>query len=198
MISRNQRGLKTSLLCSASLIASTMMAGASFAQDADSESEIEEVVVSGSRIPRKDLVANSPVSVVNTEEIQLTGAVEVDRLLDVLPQTVSSNGPTTNNPGNGAANVNLRNLGTRRTLVLVNSRRFVGESTLGVVDLNNIPSSLIERVEVVTGGASAVYGSDALAGVVNFILRDDFEGVEISSQYGLTQEGDSDRVKGKF
>ena len=107
---------------------------------------------------------------------------------------MGSNGPTTNNPGNGTATVNLRNLGTVRTLVLVNGRRFVGESTTGVVDLNNIPPALIERVEVVTGGASAVYGSDAMAGVVNFILKRDFEGVEVGSQYGITQEGDSDRI----
>lgn len=189
----NRHNLKTSLLCGASVLVGAFASMPGVAQDADAEVDIEEVVVTGSRIPRKDLVANSPVSVVGIEEIQLTSSVEVGRLLDVLPQTVSSNGPTTNNPGNGAATVNLRNLGTNRTLVLVNGRRFVGESTNGVVDLNNIPSSLVERVEVVTGGASAVYGSDAIAGVVNFILRDDFEGVEISSQYGITQEGDSDR-----
>ena len=186
--------LKTSLLCSASILAGAFASTPGFSQDADTEFDIEEVVVTGSRIPRKDIVANSPVSVISSDEIKLSTAVEVDRLLDSLPQTVGSNGPTTNNPGNGTATVNLRNLGTVRTLVLVNGRRFVGESTTGVVDLNNIPPALIERVEVVTGGASAVYGSDAMAGVVNFILKRDFEGVEVGSQYGITQEGDSDRI----
>lgn len=182
-----------------SLVSALLLTGAvspATAQDADAdaEAELEEVVVTGSRIPRKDIVANSPVNVITSEEITLSSSVEIDRLLDALPQTVSSNGPTTNNPGNGTASVNLRNLGTVRTLVLVNGRRFVGESTTGVVDLNNIPPALIERVEVVTGGASAVYGSDAMAGVVNFIMKRDFEGVQVSSQYGITQEGDSDRV----
>ena len=172
------------------------------AQD-DEGDRLEEVVVTGSRIPRRDLVANSPVNVVGAEEIALQSTVEIDRVLDALPQTVSTNGPSTNNPGNGTANVNLRNLTTGtnapvRTLVLVNSRRFVGESSTGVVDLNNIPAALIERIEVVTGGASAVYGSDAMAGVVNFILKDDFDGAQIAAQYGLTQEGDGERYSIDF
>jgi outer membrane receptor protein involved in Fe transport len=192
-INRQRSLLKGSAATLLATFAMGVGVSGAYAQDADTDEEVEEVVVTGSRIPRKDLVANSPVSVVGIEEIRLTTNVEADRLLDALPQTVSTNGPTTNNPGNGAANVNLRGLGTVRTLVLVNGRRFVGESTSGVVDLNNIPTSLIQRAEVVTGGASAVYGSDALAGVVNFILKDDFEGLEISSQYGTTQEGDSDR-----
>lgn len=195
---RFKTNLKNSLLrgtaVAAASLAFGMGPGVSAQDSQDSEADLEEVVVTGSRIPRKDLVANSPVNVISSEEIKLSAAVEVDRLLDVMPQTVSSNGPTTNNPGNGTASVNLRNLGTVRTLVLVNGRRFVGESTTGVVDLNNIPPALVERVEVVTGGASAVYGSDAMAGVVNMILKDDFEGVEIGGQYGITQEGDSDRM----
>jgi iron complex outermembrane receptor protein len=196
------RTLKVSLMTSTASVLAAMAfttAGA-YAQDSqqNADAEFEEVVVTGSRIPRKDLVANSPVNVISSEEIAVGGFVEVDRVLDGLPQTASSNGPTTNNPGNGQANVNLRNLGTARTLVLLNGRRMVGTATNGVVDLNNIPPALIKQVEVVTGGASAVYGSDAMAGVVNFILKDDFEGIQVNGQYGLSQEGDSERYNVDF
>lgn len=185
------------------LLLGTCMASAGYlapvvAQDQSALEEFEEVVVTGSRIPRKDIVANSPVNVVTSEEFALSATVEVDRILDALPQTVGSNGPSTNNPGSGSATVDLRNLGTARTLVLVNGRRVVGNGTTGVVDLNNIPPALIERVEVVTGGASAVYGSDAMAGVVNFIMKRDFEGIQTGGQYGITQEGDSERYNIDF
>ncbi|WP_417450474.1 TonB-dependent receptor domain-containing protein [Kordiimonas sp.] len=195
------RIIKAGLLGSTAsvLAAMALTTSAAYAQDSqDADAEFEEVVVTGSRIPRKDLIANSPVNVISSEEINAGAFVEVDRVLDGLPQTASSNGPTTNNPGNGQANVNLRNLGTARTLVLVNGRRMVGTATNGVVDLNNIPPALIKQVEVVTGGASAVYGSDAMAGVVNFILKDDFEGVQVNGQYGLSQEGDSERYNADF
>ncbi len=168
------------------------------AASADTSGDLEEVVVTGSRIPRKDIVANSPTTVVSAAEISLASVVEIDRILDALPQTVGSNGPSTNNPGSGTATVDLRNLGTNRTLVLVNGRRFIGSSTTGVVDLNNIPPALIERIEVVTGGASAVYGSDAMAGVVNFILKDNFEGFQVGGQYGITERGDSQRYNIDF
>lgn len=197
MIKNYNGGLKGRLLCSTASIAAalTISAGTSFAQDAqDADSEFEEVVVTGSRIPRKDLVANSPVNVVQAEEFQLAATVETESLLNTLPQVVPSFGATTNNPGTGTATVDLRNLGTSRTLVLVNGRRMVGSAVTGVVDINNIPASLIERVEVVTGGASAVYGSDAMAGVVNFIMKRNFEGASVSSQYGITQEGDAQRL----
>lgn len=181
-----------------SVVSAIILSGAATsvsAQDADTdaEAELEEVVVTGSRIPRKDVVANSPVNVLQAEEFRLGSFTEVEEVLNSLPQTVASNGASTNNPGNGQANVDLRNLGTQRTLVLVNGRRFVGAGTNGVVDLNNIPAALIERVEVVTGGASAVYGSDAMAGVVNFITKRDFEGLATNTQYGITEEGDGER-----
>lgn len=193
--------LKAGLMASTASVLAAMAfttAGAYAQESQDAEAEFEEVVVTGSRIPRKDLIANSPVNVISSEEIAVGAFVEVDRVLDSLPQTASSNGPTTNNPGNGQANVNLRNLGTQRTLVLLNGRRMVGTGANGVVDLNNIPPALVKQVEVVTGGASAVYGSDAMAGVVNFILKDDFEGVQVNGQYGLSQEGDSERYNVDF
>ncbi|MEN3746334.1 TonB-dependent receptor [Sphingomonas sp. HF-S3] len=154
--------------------------------------ESESIVVTGSRIPRPDVVSNSPVNVIGEEEIRLTATNETDQLLNALPQAVSGAGAQSNN-GNGSATVNLRNLGTVRTLVLQNGRRIVGASQDGVVDLNMIPPSLVKRVEVVTGGASAVYGSDAMAGVVNFVMKDDFEGLELGASYGLSDRGDAQR-----
>ncbi len=103
---------------------------------------------------------------------------------------MASWGSGTNNGNEGAARVDLRDLGPERTLVLVDGKRFVPYDSNGIVDLNMIPASLIDRVEVVTGGASAVYGSDAIAGVVNFIMKRDFEGIEGDAQYGLTDRGD--------
>ncbi|WP_420430039.1 TonB-dependent receptor plug domain-containing protein [Kordiimonas sp.] len=202
MTHKQGRTIKAGLLAGTATIATMMSMAPStsaFAQtSAATESEFEEVVVTGSRIPRKDLVANGPVNVISAEEISIGAVVEIDRIFDGMPQTASTNGPTTNNPGNGQANVNLRNLGTSRTLVLMNGRRFVGSASNGVVDLNNIPPALIKQIEVVTGGASAVYGSDAMAGVVNFILKDDFEGVQVNGQYGLSQEGDAERYNVDF
>lgn len=150
----------------------------------------QEIIVTGSRIARPDLQAASPVSVVTSEKIELAGSSGVEEFLRDIPQAVAAIGSATNNGNEGAATVDLRNLGEERTLVLVDGKRFVPYDSNGIVDLNMIPSALIERVEVVTGGASAVYGSDAVAGVVNFIMRKDFEGIEADAQYGLTEKGD--------
>ncbi len=148
------------------------------------------IVVTGSRIVRSDLQAASPVTVVTSESIKLAGTVGVEEYLRDIPQAVAAVGSATNNGSEGAATVDLRNLGEERTLVLVDGKRFVPFSSKGIVDLNMIPPALVKRAEVVTGGASAVYGSDAIAGVVNFILRDDFEGIEADAQYGFTEKGD--------
>lgn len=158
------------------------------------EDGIEMIVVTGSRIPRADLQGSSPIAVVDGEEFDLAGTVNVEELLNALPQVNPSFGSSTNNPGQGEASVDLRGLGRQRTLVLVNGRRFTPLISVRggavSVDVNNIPSGLVDRVEVVTGGASAVYGSDAIAGVVNFILKDNFEGLEIGAQYKISAEGD--------
>ncbi len=175
------------------LLASTVLAGAiasvagvSYAADAD----VSEIVVTGSRIVRQDFVAISPVTTVGAETIQGTGTLTVETLLNELPQIVPGNTRTSNNAGGeDFATVDLRGLGPGRTLVLVNGERVPASSTTGVVDLNTIPASLISRIEVVTGGASAVYGSDAVAGVVNFILKDNFEGAELNVSYGSSFDG---------
>ncbi len=164
----------------------------SFAQDADeAESAGESIVVTGSRIARPDLTSNSPITVVSGEALQDQGAVNVEEALNQLPQITPGLNANVNNGGNGTVSVDVRGLGASRTLVLVNGRRMVPSNNTGVVDLNVINPLLIDRVDVVTGGQAATYGSDALGGVVNFILKNKFEGVELSSQYGLTSRGDS-------
>jgi outer membrane receptor protein involved in Fe transport len=172
------------------------LAAAAFAPTAaiaqDEEGTRDVVVVTGSRIARTDTIAPSPVTSVDSELFELNNVVNTEDLLNTLPQLIPAFDATSNNPGNGTATVSLRGLGTTRTLVLVNGQRFVGSGAGQVVDLNNIPAALVEKVDVVTGGASAVYGSDAVAGVVNFILRDDFEGIEINTSHEFSmEEGDA-------
>ena len=125
---------------------------------AEEGANIEEVTVTGSRIPRKDFISNAPVATVGSLEIELTNTVNTESLLNTLPQAVPGLDRTSNNPGNGTASIDLRGLGANRTLVLIDGARVVPTSAAGVVDINTIPNALIERVEVVTGGASAVYG----------------------------------------
>ncbi len=161
----------------------------------EEELQLEEIIITGSRIKRRDLTGTSPITTVGAETISLSGTVNTEQLLNELPQVIPGATNTSNNPGDGTASVDLRGLGDVRTLVLVNSRRMVptGASTTQTVDINNIPASLIDRVEVVTGGASAVYGSDAIAGVVNFVMKTDFEGVQLDLKNAETFEGDGNR-----
>lgn len=185
------------------LLASTMIAGFALAglaapamaqtTPADQASAVGDVVVTGSRVVRQDYVANSPISTVSAEQIQARGDVNVEQILNQLPQVVPGLSANSNNPANGAATVDLRGIGPSRTLVLVNGRRFVPYDKSNAVDLNSIPASLIERVEVMTGGASATYGSDALAGVVNFIFKKNFEGLAFNTQYGISGHGDGEQ-----
>lgn len=175
------------------LLAAMLTTGTAMAQQSAPEnSEDNSIIVTGSRIPRPDVDSNSPVNVIGSAEIRKTATVETEQLLNALPQAVAGAGSQSNS-GNSSATVNLRNLGASRTLVLQNGRRIIGSSQDGVVDLNMIPPSMIERVEVVTGGASAVYGSDAMAGVVNFVTKTNFEGMELGGQYGITDKGDAQR-----
>jgi iron complex outermembrane recepter protein len=173
-------------------VVSLTAAFASLAQ-AQETATLEEVLVTGSRVRRADLQSSSPLAVIDRERIHETGSANIEDALNLLPQ-VTPGDTAFNNPGDGVATVDLRALGPARTLVLMNGRRVTPSTTRGVVDLNNIPTALIERTEVVTGGASAVYGSDALAGVVNFVLRKDFEGLDATAEYGASGEGDGDRL----
>lgn len=148
---------------------------------------LEEVVVTGSRLRVANDASISPVTSVTASDLQATGLTRVEDVLNNLPMVFAAQGSTVSNGSNGTATVNLRNLGSRRTLVLVNGRR-LGPGTFdgsSQADLNQIPAALIERVDVLTGGASAVYGADAVAGVVNFVLNTKFEGVKIDANYGF-------------
>jgi outer membrane receptor protein involved in Fe transport len=140
--------------------------------------------VTGSRIPSANLTSTSPVTTVGAQDIKLEGVQNVENLLNNLPQVFADFGQSESNGATGTATVNLRNLGAQRTLVLVNGRRLpAGSPTYYPTDLNQIPAPLIERVEILTGGASAVYGSDAVAGVVNFIMKDNFQGLQIDGNW---------------
>jgi iron complex outermembrane recepter protein len=157
----------------------------------DQQTEMDEVTVVGSRIMRPDYEATSPIVTVSSDTFKLSGEPQIETVLNTLPQLVPSITTTSNNPSNGGqANVDLRGLGTTRTLVLVDGARVTPSNVSGVVDLNTIPASLIDGVEILTGGSSATYGSDAIAGVVNIRLKRDFSGIELRAQQGLTGESD--------
>jgi len=178
---------RASALLGVSALAAAMSGAAALAQD--DVVEEEPIIVTGTRLVREDFEALSPVTTVGAKQIELTATLTVESLLNDLPQVVPGNTRTSNNAGGeDFATVDLRGLGVNRTLVLINGERVPASSTFGSVDLNTIPASLISRVEVVTGGATAVYGSDAIAGVVNFLLKDDYEGVEFNTTYGAELE----------
>lgn len=152
---------------------------------------VEEIVVTGSRIARRDYASDSPIVTVSKDDIEKLGSVTVDTLLNQMPQFVPSVSSTSNNPSNGGqANIDLRGLGTARTMILLDGHRVVPSNANGTVDVNVIPAALIQNIEVISGGASATYGSDALAGVVNFKLNNNFSGLQMDAQYGVTEEGD--------
>ncbi|PWE16570.1 TonB-dependent receptor [Marinicauda salina] len=188
-----KRALTTQLLCSSMLTGAAFAALPAMASAQEEAADEGDVIqVTGSRIIRTDTIAPSPVTNVSEELMELNNVVNTEDILNSLPQLVPAFDATSNNPGNGTATASLRGLGTTRTLVLVDGTRFVGSGAANVVDLNNIPAALVENIDVVTGGASAVYGSDAVAGVVNFILKDDFEGVELNASHEFsTEEGDA-------
>lgn len=157
-----------------------------------------DIVVTGSRISRSGFTAPTPVTTIGAEEIQARAPGSLADVLVTIPSFRPTNTPTTsgvNSRGGGLVTADLRGLGPTRTLVLVNGRRFVPSGTDGVVDLKLIPTLLIRQLETVTGGASAAWGSDAVAGVVNFILKDQIEGIQGTIQSGISQEGDNAEVR---
>ena len=149
-----------------------------------------EIVVTGTRIKRPDLVSNSPLTVVGASEIRNQGATSVEGVLNRLPQFTADANENVSNGSDGTSNVNLRHLGSNRLLVLVNGQRMLPQQA---VDTNFVPSALIDRIDVVTGGASAVYGSDALSGVVNFVMRDHLDGFRLDAQSSIFQHNNDDR-----
>ena len=194
------QAVKLALL--ASSIPVMTMSQVGFAQDADDEDqvlEIEEITVTGSRIPSKNLISASPVTTVHADEIAFQGVTRIEDLLNSLPQVSPAQNANQANGATGTATVDLRGLTAERTLVLLNGRRLPAGSPTGggiAADLNQIPAAMIDRIEVLTGGASSTYGSDAVAGVVNFITKTDFEGVSFDYQYsGYSHTNDNGRSK---
>ena len=170
--------------------AATAATGGLSVQAADEN--IQEVVVTGSRIAQPNLTTTSPVTQVTDKDIATQGVTRVEDLLNQLPQAFAAQNATVSNGSTGTATLDLRGLGSPRTLVLVDGRRLpYGGVTNSAADINQIPAAMIERVEVQTGGSSAVYGSDAVAGVVNFIMKKNFEGVQLDGQYGFYQHNNS-------
>jgi len=179
-------------------LAGSLAAPRAFAQDAtDDAGDVAEVVITGSHILRRDFDASSPIMTVDSQVLNTISTVGTETALNRLPQftpsgtqfdTSSVSGSATASPG--IATANLRGLGANRTLVLIDGRRAQPANATLAVDLNTIPSAAIKSIEVITGGASSVYGADATAGVVNFVLRDDFQGLEFNAQSGVTEVGD--------
>lgn len=200
---RSQARLRRVLLATSFLCASALAPTAASAQEAAAPApapaaaeQAPDIVVTGSRLQRTDLTAPSPITVVGEDAIKLSGNVSLEKTLNEYPQLASGNTSTVNNGGgSGVVTANLRGLDATRTLTLVNGRRFIPADSNASVDLNSIPDALIKRVEVITGGASAVYGSDAIAGAVNFILDDKFEGLQATAQAGISDRGDAGTKK---
>ena len=190
-----ERLLASSMICGVAMLASTQ----ALAQTASEE--VSEVVVTGTRIPSPNLESVSPVTAVTAAEIKATGVTRVEDMINSLPQAFAAQGSALSNGSTGTATVSLRGLGATRTQVLIDGRRLMPgtPNTLGgalAADINFIPSALIQRVDVLTGGASAVYGADAVGGVVNFIMMRNFEGVRIDAQYGIYQHDNGNDVAG--
>ena len=180
----------------------TLGATPAFAQTqlaaAPEATQLTEVVVTGSRIPQPNLSSSSPIQVVTDQELRLQGTTDMSQMINTLPQQLQNSVSDFSNSTNplaaagGLTTADLRGLGPQRTLVLVDGRRLgVGDaSTLNpnpAPDLDQIPTALVERIDVVTGGASAVYGSDAIAGVINFVMKHNYEGIQVDGQFGLNE-----------
>ena len=194
----------------ARLLATSMIGGAALlglsatqASAADTAGgEVSEIVVTGTRIPTPNLTSIAPVTSVSSADIKAQGISRIEDLMNALPQTFASQGSAVSNGSNGTATVDLRGLGPNRTIVLIDGRRLqAGNPTSAIApvaaDLNFIPTALVERVDVLTGGASAVYGADAVGGVVNFIMNKNFEGVRIDAQYSIYQHSQhNDYIQG--
>ena len=193
---QRSQAVQARLLASTMLASSMLFATPAFAQEdpaaatAVEEGSDQAIVVTGTLVRNPNLVASSPVNVVGEEEIELQQANVAEELLRELPGAVPSIGSAVNNGNGGASFVNLRGLGPNRNIALIDGVRLVPVNLAGIFDLNNIPLALIQRVDVLTGGASTTYGADAVSGVVNFITRRDFAGIDINLSEQITERGD--------
>src|ERR1700743_3507233 len=195
-----ERLLASSMICGVAFLGlSATQAAAAAAADA-ATGEVSEIVVTGTRIPSPNLTSIAPITTVGNADIKAQGVTRVEDITNSLPQVFAGQGSSITNGATGTATVNLRGLGSTRTLVLIDSRRLMPGDPAQVqaaADLNFVPAALVERVDVLTGGASATYGADAVAGVVNFIMTKNFEGVRIDAQYsGYQHTNDDSFVQG--
>jgi outer membrane receptor protein involved in Fe transport len=196
IMTTRERLLASSMICGAALVglAATPADAQQAPATATAGNQVSEIVVTGTRIPTPNLTSVSPVTALTSAEIKAQGVTRVEDLINSLPQAFASQGSFISNGSTGTATVNLRGLGTARTLVLIDGRRLMpGDPAVPAADLNFIPTPLVERVDVLTGGASATYGADAVAGVVNFIMLKNFEGVRVdvqASEYQHNQHSD--------
>lgn len=202
MITKSSKVSRFRLGCSAASLALGIVVAAApapaFAQDAPAaEDESQVIIVTGTRLPQPNLTSVAPVTVVSSQDIKLQGTTRVEDLLNSLPAVFASQASSLSNGADGTASVDLRGLGTTRTLSLVNGRRIVpgdpSPTSGSAADINIIPTALLKRVEVLTGGASSTYGADAVAGVVNFIVDTDFTGVRLDGQYSLFQHNNRNK-----
>jgi iron complex outermembrane receptor protein len=204
-VSKNKRSpvvfAKKSSIAATEVALALMAAQFAYAQQPTQTAErVERVEITGTRLPALNVEGPSPVTVMDAQEIRMDGLSKAEDVLLTLPQVYSAQGSASSNGATGTAQVNLRNMGPTRNLVLINGRRLPPGSPQNgqysyAADLNQIPVPLIQRVELLTGGASAVYGSDAMTGVVNFIMNDKFEGLQLDLNYsGYNHQQHNDRV----
>ncbi|HEX2764503.1 MAG TPA: TonB-dependent receptor [Allosphingosinicella sp.] len=216
----NKNRILTNLLATTFIVGSLGMATPAFAQDTDEQTtptagpvenadpavsadadpnaeEDADIIVTGTRIPQPNLNSASPVTVLNNADVKLQGTARTEDIINSLPQSFAAQGSNISNGATGTATVNLRGIGTVRTLVLVNGRRLMpGDPRSPVADINFIPALAVDRIDVLTGGASSVYGADAVAGVVNFIMDTDFEGIRLDAQYSFFDHVNNDNPGG--
>jgi len=184
---RNRLALQAS---ACALLAGGIVSTPAIAQDDDSAGDV--IVVTGTRIQNPNIVAASPINTIGQDELNRKFTPNVERVFRDLPITIPGDGQNVNNGTQGQATVDLRGLGPQRSLVMIDGKRLSPFDINGTADVTTIPFILLDRVDIITGGASAVYGSDAMSGAINFILRDDFEGVEIDTGYSITEQGGGD------
>ena len=203
MYTNNKLSKAVRLAIAFGAVSATAFTASVNAAEEEEVAKVERIEVTGSRLRSTDLQGFSPVQVIDGSDIDTSSVANIQELLLKNPAfgapAISRTNSNFQTSSAGASTVDLRNLGTARTLVLVNGRRYVtGVPGSMAVDLNTIPAQFIERIEIMTGGASAVYGSDAVAGVVNIILKKEFEGIEFDVQYGESSEGDAEETQIQF
>jgi len=194
---KTANAVRLALIAGAATTAFSMPAAFAADEKSVEEEKVERIEVTGSRIKRTDLETSSPVQVTSAEDIKISGFTRVEDMLNTLPQIEASSTAFQANGASGRAGVDLRGLGSHRTLVLINGRRMgPGGGSSAAADVNAIPSALVKRVDVMTGGASSTYGADAVAGVVNFVMDKEFEGVKIDlGASGFQHNNDNDYIQ---